>query len=328
MEKKELGYKELKNICEPEKLGFKTTDDVECFEGIIGQERAVKAFEFGLNVKMKGYNIYVSGPSGSGKTTYAKLSAEKKAKNERVPYDWCYVYNPRCPLSLRFEPGVGRQFRDDMNELVSFFNTELSKAFSSEDYDKQKTDLSRTYDDKRDELIKRLDSVAADKGFSLKTSNSGIIFQPVIDGELIDEDNYDNLAENQKNDINERLELIQDDVNAIMRDIKGVDKEYKQKMDDLDYKVGMFAIGHYVSSLQEKYQNSERVIKYLEAVQEDVLENIDQFTEPETDEDDPIAALIPKLGGVKNEDVTLKYRVNLIVDNSKTEGAPVVVDIL
>ena len=329
MEKKELGYKELKNICEPEKLGFKTTDEVECFEGIIGQERAVKAFEFGLNVKMKGYNIYVSGPSGSGKTTYAKLSAEKKAKDEKVPYDWCYVYNfddPRCPLSLRFEPGVGRQFRDDMNELVSFFNTELSKAFSSEDYDKQKTDLSRTYDDKRDELIKRLDSVAADKGFSLKTSNSGIIFQPVIDGELIDEDNYDNLAENQKSDINERLELIQDDVNAIMRDIKGVDKEYKQKMDDLDYKVGMFAIGHYVSSLQEKYQNSERVIKYLEAVQEDVLENIDQFTEPETDEDDPIAALIPKLGGAKNEDVTLKYRVNLIVDNSKTEGAPVVVD--
>ncbi len=210
--------------------------------------------------------------------------------------------------------------------MCLFLILRLSKAFSSEDYDKQKTDLSRTYDDKRDELIKRLDSVAADKGFSLKTSNSGIIFQPVIDGELIDEDNYDNLAENQKNDINERLELIQDDVNAIMRDIKGVDKEYKQKMDDLDYKVGMFAIGHYVSSLQEKYQNSERVIKYLEAVQEDVLENIDQFTEPETDEDDPIAALIPKLGGVKNEDVTLKYRVNLIVDNSKTEGAPVVVD--
>ena len=92
------------------------------------------------------------------------------------------------------------------------------------------------------------------------------------------------------------------------------------------YKVGMFAIGHYVSSLQEKYQNSERVIKYLEAVQEDVLENIDQFTENEPDEDDPIAALIPKLSGTKTEDVTLKYRVNLIVDNSTTEGAPVIVD--
>ena len=326
---KELNYTELKNTCDPYKLGFKTTKELECYNGIIGQERAVKAFEFGLNVKMKGYNIYVAGPSGSGKTTYAKQSTEKKAKNEKVPYDWCYVYNfddPRCPLSLRFEPGIGKQFRDDMNELVSFFKTELSKAFSSEDYDRQKIDLSRVYDEKRDVMIKRLDSVAADKGFSLKTSNSGIIFQPIIDGEPIDEENYDNLPENVKEGINERLELIQDDVNSIMRDIKAVDKEYKQKMDDLDYKVGMFAIGHYVSSLQEKYQNSERVIKYLEAVQEDVLENIDQFTENEPDEDDPIAALIPKLSGTKTEDVTLKYRVNLIVDNSKTEGAPVIVD--
>ena len=326
---RELRYDELKNVCDPAAFGFKTTDEVDSFEGIIGQERAIKAFEFGLNVKMKGYNIYVSGPSGSGKTTYARQSAEKKAKEEKVPYDWCYVYNfddPRSPLSLRFAPGVGRQFRDDMNQLISFFKTELSKAFASEDYDRQKTDLSRTYDEKRDELIKRLDTVASDNGFSLKTSTSGIIFQPVVNGQLIDEENYDSLDEDVKEGINNRLEAMQDEVNSIMRDIKGVDKEYRQKMDDLDYKIGMFAIGHYVSSLQEKYQNSERVIKYLEAVQEDVLENIDQFAESEPDEEDPIAALIPKIGGAKNEDATLKYRVNLIVDNSKTEGAPVIVD--
>ena len=327
--KTELNYTQLNNREDINKFSFKTTDDIEPFKGIIGQERAVKAFEFGLNVKMKGYNIYVSGPSGSGKTTYAKLSAKEKAKNEAVPYDWCYVYNfddPRSPLSLRFEPGIGRQFRDDMNELVSFFKTELTKAFTSEDYDKEKSDLSRTYDDKRDELIKKLDSVASENSFALKTSNSGIIFQPIIDNVLITEENYDSLDEDVKNGINERLESMQDVVNSIMRDIKNIDKEYRQKMDDLDYKIGMFAIGHYVSALQEKYQYSERVIKYLESVQEDVLENIDQFSEHEPDEEDPVAALLPKLGGTKNDDATLKYRVNLIVDNSKTEGAPVIVD--
>ena len=327
--KTELNYTQLNNREDINKFSFKTTDDIEPFKGIIGQERAVKAFEFGLNVKMKGYNIYVSGPCGSGKTTYAKLSAKEKAKNEAVPYDWCYVYNfddPRSPLSLRFEPGIGRQFRDDMNELVSFFKTELTKAFTSEDYDKEKSDLSRTYDDKRDELIKKLDSVASENSFALKTSNSGIIFQPIIDNVLITEENYDSLDEDVKNGINERLESMQDVVNSIMRDIKNIDKEYRQKMDDLDYKIGMFAIGHYVSALQEKYQYSERVIKYLESVQEDVLENIDQFSEQEPDEEDPVAALIPKLGGTKNDDATLKYRVNLIVDNSKTEGAPVIVD--
>lgn len=326
---KELSYEELKNVYDPESLGFDTTESVEPFDGIIGQERAVKAFEFGLSVKTKGYNIYVAGPSGSGKTTYARQSAQKKAKGERVPYDWCYVYNfddPRMPLSLRFEPGGGRQFRDDMNELIAFFKTELSKAFSSEDYDRQKTDLSRVYDEKRDELIKRLDDIATNNGFSLKTSSAGIIFQPLVDGKLIDEEEYDKLDEAVKEGINERLESMQDDVNSIMRDIKGVDKEYRQKMDDLDYKIGMFAIGHYVSSLQEKYKNSERVIKYLEAVQEDVLENIDQFAENEPDEEDPIMALIPKIGGNKTEDATLKYRVNLIVDNSRAEGAPVIVD--
>lgn len=327
--KTELNYTQLNNREDINKFSFKTTDDIEPFKGIIGQERAVKAFEFGLNVKMKGYNIYVSGPCGSGKTTYAKLSAKEKAKNEAVPYDWCYVYNfddPRSPLSLRFEPGIGRQFRDDMNELVSFFKTELTKAFTSEDYDKEKSDLSRTYDDKRDELIKKLDSVASENSFALKTSNSGIIFQPIIDNVLITEENYDSLDEDIKNGINERLESMQDVVNSIMRDIKNIDKEYRQKMDDLDYKIGMFAIGHYVSALQEKYKYSERVIKYLESVQEDVLENIDQFSEQEPDEEDPVAALLPKLGGTKNDDATLKYRVNLIVDNSKTEGAPVIVD--
>lgn len=327
--KTELDYKQLTNKFNECKFDFNTTDDIEPYDGIIGQERAVKAFEFGLNVKLKGYNIYVSGPSGSGKTTYVKLSTQAKARNETVPYDWCYVYNfdnPRSPLSLCFEPGKGRQFRDDMNELISLFKTELTKAFSSEDYDKEKTDLSRTYDDKRDDLIKKLNNVAEKNDFLLKTSNSGIIFQPLINSEPVTEENYDSLDESIKSDINERLESMQDTVNAIMRDIKSIDKEYQQKMDDLDYKIGMFSIGHYVSSLQEKYQDSDRVIKYLEAVQEDVLENIDQFSEPESDEEDPIAAILPKIGGVKNDDVTLKYRVNLLVDNSKTEGSPVIID--
>ncbi|MEA4973241.1 MAG: ATP-binding protein [Candidatus Metalachnospira sp.] len=327
--KAELDYWELNNKYDAAKFNFNTTQEIEPFDGIIGQERAIKSFEFGLNVKMKGYNIYVSGPSGSGKTSYARLSTQAKAKNEAVPYDWCYVYNfdnPRSPLSLRFEPGIGRQFRDDMNELISFFKTEITKAFSSEDYDKEKTDLSRTYDDKRDELIKKLNSFAEKNGFLLKTSNSGIIFQPIINNEPVTEENYDTLDESVKDGINERLESMQDTVNAIMRDVKSIDKEYRQKMDDLDYKIGMFAIGHYVSTLQEKYQDSKRVIKYLEAVQEDVLDNIDQFSEPETDEEDPVAALLPKLGGAKNDDTTLKYRVNLLVDNSKTEGAPVIVD--
>ena len=106
----ELDYTQLKGNCFPDEFSFKTTADLEAWKGIIGQERAVKAFDFGLAVKMKGYNIYMAGPSGTGKTTYARYSTEKIAAMESAPQDWCYVYNfqdPKKPIAISFEAGTG-----------------------------------------------------------------------------------------------------------------------------------------------------------------------------------------------------------------------------
>ena len=143
---RELTWEELTCHIDPKQLGFTTTDSLKPLEGIMGQQRAVEAFEFGLKVKKKGYNIYMAGPSGVGKTTYASLSTQRLAKTEQVPYDWCYVYHfedPRTPLALRFQPGEGRQFQDDMAELVDLLEVEIQKAFSSEDYDLKKNEISK-----------------------------------------------------------------------------------------------------------------------------------------------------------------------------------------
>lgn len=327
--KKELDYTELNNICDVSQLGFKTTDELLPLDGIIGQERAVKAFDFGLRVKSRGYNIYMSGPSGVGKTTYARLSTEKVAETEKVPYDWCYVYNfdnPRSPQSLRFKPGVGRQFRDDMSDLVDIFNAEIPKAFSTDEYEKDKAQLLKKYDDKKDEVMTNMSKMAEEHGFSIKTTNSGMYFMPVIEGETIDEEKYNELSEDVKNHINANSDLVQENAAVYMRTIKDIEKEAKKANDDLDYKVGMFAIGHHITALKEKYNGYERIIKYLDDVQEDVLENISQFIEDEADEEEALAGLIPFMAKKPAEDITLKYKVNLMVDNSRTDGAPVVVD--
>lgn len=329
MQAKELRYDQLNNFCSAESFDFSTTDEIEALTTIIGQERAVKAFNFGLRVKNKGYNIYMAGPSGVGKTTYARLSTQKQASGEPVPYDWCYVYNfndPRSPIALRFEPGMGRQFKDDMSELVEVFNVEIQKAFNSGDYETQKNEILKTYDDKRDILMKKLSEIAAEHGFTIKSTNSGMFFMPIVDGKAISEENYDSLSEDVKENINKESDLVQEQAAVIMRQIKDDEKELKKAVDDLDYKVGMFAIGHHVNSIQEKYKNYERVIKYIEAVQEDVLENISQFIPSETEEDENMAALMPLLGKKTSEDITLKYKVNLLVDNSEGTGAPVIVD--
>lgn len=324
---RELSYTELKNGCSADDFSFCSTAELEPLEGIIGQDRAVKAFDFGLHVKIKGYNIYMSGPSGTGKTTYAKASTERLAATEDVPLDWCYVYNfqnPRSPLALSFPAGEGRKFRDDMSELVQLFQTELQKVFRTEDYEKQKTELLRGFDEKRDALMDQMSKEAVENDFQVKTTNSGIYFMPVVDGKPVGEEEYDDLAEDVKDVIEKNSQIVQEKASAIMRDIRELDKESKWCVDQLDYKVGMFAIGHHVSAVQEKYEQNEKAVAYINAVKEDVLENISQFFEDEEDGEEGLASLLPMLSKKQPEDVTLKYKVNLIVDNSETEGAPVV----
>lgn len=325
---KELLYTQLKNGT-PTVLEFQTTEELSPLEeGIIGQDRAVRAFDFGLMVKMKGYNIFMSGPSGTGKTTYAKASTQRLAATEPVPYDWCYVYNfqnPRSPIALRFAPGMGKQFRDDMNELVQLFKTEIQKVFRSEDYENQKNGIMKAFDEKRDVLMKNMSDMAKEHGFQVKSTNSGIYFMPVVDGKTINEEEYENLDEEEQEKIEAASNIVQEKASTIMRDIRDLEKDCKKSNEDLDYKVGMFAIGHHVNTVQEKYNEYERVISYINSVQEDVLDNIGEFIEEEEEPDENLAALIPMFSKKQTEDITLKYKVNLIVDHSDTNGAPVVV---
>lgn len=327
---RELKYTELKNFYEKENFKFSDTSQIKPLDdGIIGQERGVEAFDFGLQVKMKGYNIYVAGLSGTGKTSYAISSTKKLALKENIPYDWCYVYNfqdPRSPLAIRLEAGLGKQFRDDMTELVEIFNTEIQKAFNSEDYENQKADIMKVYEEKKDILMRELTDVAKENGFGIKNTNSGIYFMPIIDGNIINEEQYDSLDEDTKASINESSELVQEKAASIMRDLREHERDAKKVSDDLDYKIGMFAIGHYVNAFQEKYKDYDRVLQYIEAVQEDVLENIVEFIDDEGEEDETLSSLLPMLSKKSTEDVTLKYKVNLLVDNSESVGAPVIVD--
>ena len=327
---KELKYYELNNKCTAEELKFSTTDDIEPSEGIIGQKRAEKAMELGLKIRAAGYNIYMCGSAGLGKTSYAKICAENAAKDRPRPDDYCYVYNfdePRSPKALRFKAGEGRQFRDDMNELAEFFNSELNRVFSSDEYEEQKNEIIRSYDERRNLLTREMESIASQHGFSVKTSSTGVFFMPVINGEEVSEEKYDSLSSEEKDQINSATGEISKEASTVMRDIREIEKACRKELNDLEYKTGMFAIGYNINSLQEKYGENEEVIKYIADVQEDVLDNISKFIPSYgPDEDDPAASLMPFLGKKNADDTLLKYKVNLIADNSKNEGAPVIVD--
>ena len=226
---KELKYKELKSVCDIKLI--EKLENIQPDDNIVGQSKAIEALEFGLNIKNKGYNIYVSGPVGSGKTTFSKKYARKYAINEKTPDDLVYVYNfknPKCPKALFLEAGLGKEFKQEIDDFIYTLSVEIPKAFSSKEHEEEKNKIVKEYNVKRDEIIKQITELAKSKDFGIKNSNTGIYFMPIIDGETISEEEYEDLNEEEKEIISKKSDELQEDAMQTMKLIRNIEKDTKK----------------------------------------------------------------------------------------------------
>jgi len=326
---RELPFSKLRGKCNPSMFKFKDTSELEPSEGIIGQNRAVRAMEFGLKINSKGYNIYMSGVTGTGKTTYARNYVKEIALSKKTPDDWCYVFNfenPNQPMAINLPAGLGKVFRDDMAEFVKMLKIEISKAFDSEDYEMEKSKIIKEYQKKRTELMEQLSEEAERQGFKVRTTNAGIYFLPVVEGKILNETDYNELDERVRQEITERSDAVQFQTIETIRRIKNVEKEACQKVKEWDGRIALFAVGMHINDLMEKYREHKKVIAYLEKVQEDILENLDDFrTEDASDNQQQQQIILPFMRK-DMQSAAERYKVNLLVDNSGIKGAPVVID--
>lgn len=320
---RELKPEELKYYCNPEQFDFETTESLPSLEGIIGQKRAIRAMEFGLSIKRPGYNIYMTGLTGTGKSSYAQALVSEIAATEDPPGDWCYVYNfdnPSHPVAISLPNGMGSQFVRDMEEMVKTLKEEIKKAFATEDYERQKAALFRKFQENRGKLWDELAQMAEEQGFVLKRSSTGFVSIPVIDGKEVTGEEYEQLPDEVKEEIERKSGEIQLKALQVTRRIQAAEKTLKDEIKELDDKVALFAVGYLIDELKEKYGNRDGVKAYLSAVQRDILDNIDDFRQAEEEEVMPFPWL------KKKADPSVKYRVNLVVDNKDAIGAPVVVE--
>ncbi|MEM2876410.1 MAG: Lon-like protease helical domain-containing protein, partial [Candidatus Bathyarchaeia archaeon] len=182
----ELSADKLRVECDPKLIRCKTTEEIPPLEGIIGQDRAVKALMFGLNIKERGFNIYVAGLPGSGRTTAVRDFLEEIAKGKPVPPDWCYVNNfgdPFVPRAIKLPSGQGKEFQKNMRRFIDEVRSVLSKAFESENYATKKEAVVRAIEEERKELLARLNEKAQQEGFILQSTPIGVLIIPVVDGQ-------------------------------------------------------------------------------------------------------------------------------------------------
>ncbi len=326
MKPKELTYKELDYRCSEAVFPFKSTAELGTFEGIIGQERASKAMKFGLKMKMRGYNIYMSGPTGTGKTSFAKQIVNEMASTISVPDDWCYIYNfnkPNQPMAINLPAGMGKEFQSDMEAFVKVIKQEIVNAFDNDQYEKEKAEIMEEYESKKEQLLEKLSEDAEAHGFKVNTGSTGIYFLPIVEGKTISEEEFESLDDSIKEQINEKTNILQQDTLEIIRRLKNNEKETKQKVSEWENKIALLALGVQMNDLKEKYKKFGIILEYLGNVQQDILDNLDEFREEEVSEEQP-QFIIPFMQ--KEETPIYKYRVNVLVDNSSLMGAPVIVD--
>ena len=320
----ELPAEKLRRECDVSFMRCETTRDLVPLQGIIGQERAVRALKFGLGIRERGFNIYVAGFPGTGRTTAVKNFLEEIARVEPAPPDWCYVNNfsnPYEPKALKLPSGKGREFRDDVKSLIENTRAALPKAFESDEYTRKREATLQVLENQRKELVNQINAKVQQEGFIIQNTPVGLLLVPVIKGKAVNEEEFLALPQKVKDAVQEKRERLEAELRNAMRQLLDMEQKITDEIKKLNRDVALYAIGHLVNALLEKYRSAPEVIAYLRDVQSDILDNLVQFVkrgEPQQQLPFPTTWM--------KEDPFKKYEVNVIVDNSDVKGAPVVIE--
>ncbi len=319
-----LGPEHLRRRIDPASLPFETTADLPAVHKPLGQDRAVRALEFGLEVESTGYNVFVLGPSGAGKRTASLAIVREMARTRPAPDDRVVVYNfedEEQPLVLSVPAGTGEALRHDMEALVRSLLAEIPKALAGEEYEREKAAILQAAQEEKTRAFKELETVANRHGFLVQRSAEGLALVYTRDGSPVSQKDFETLPEDEQATVREAREVLQSTMRATIDRVKQVDRRAKDRIRELERRAALAAVGHEIEALVQKYRAHPRVVTYLKAVQDDVVENLDEFRSGGRDE--PALPFLPFRPPTAETRVR-KYQVNVLVNNRGAEHAPVV----
>lgn len=324
MEKFSLSADQLTCKIPIEDLRFETTEDLTPLYEMIGQERAAKAMEFGLNIKQRGYNIYVAGGWGTGRNTYVRYITSKKVLETPEPKDWIYVNNfknPRQPIAISLSNGEGRKLKKSMSRTIEFIQNEIAEAFISKEYENTKAILRQEYSQKNASIIDELNKIGKKFNFAFTQTERGLVSIPLKDNKPMSEEEYKNITEEEYEQLSANSNKLTLETVDLFNKLRSEEELYLNKLDDLDSKMGRKIVAFHIGNLIKKFGHNDNLKTYLEAVIEDIVENIDEFKEDEpVAEGNPLAMLQQQR---PKEDFFIRYAINLFVDNGEKDSAPV-----
>jgi predicted ATP-dependent protease len=330
----EVPAEKLRWVCDPEQFDFACTEDLAPLHEFIGQDRAIRAIEFGLSMEHDGYNIYLAGLTGTGKTSAAKtyiarlIDEREKAGQSYHVSDWCYIYSfayTDRPRAVELPKGMGRVFRDDIAGLLQHLKKDLAKAFSSEDYKAQRKAIIEESQVRQQEMFSRLRSEAAKKGFLIQMSQVGAALVPVKGGKALSQEDFMALGERAKQSIEKNRNDLRKDLESLFEEAQDIDRVTGEKLAESDRHLADYTISRLYDALAKKYADSADILQFLTDLKKYTLDQVDSFKSPQEakPEEAPVLSVDESRFG---PDPLLPFQVNVFVDNSATEGPPIVTE--
>lgn len=321
MQPTELSPEVLRRACAPETLGFRTTEGLPSLSEPIGQPRAFRALRMGSAIQGPGYNVFVLGIPGSGRTSLVLDFLRKQAAQEPTPPDLAYVYNfaePKRPHALRFPPGQATAFAEDMDRLIQTCRQEIPRAFQSDTYRKERDRLTEELKQRQEAEFTRLQALVSKYNFALVQTPFGFLLVPAVEGRPLKPEEIEKLDPEKRAKLDELQKRLEEEVKKTIRKVRQMEQETRQAIEQLDRRTTAFVVEHLVEALQEKYREVEGVSAYLDQVREDILANAQPFRQQAEQSDESAQGAWDLWAR--------RYKVNVLVDNSGLQGAPVVLE--
>ena len=309
----------LYHACDADQFEFATTSELTPLAEPLGQNRALEAINFGVEIEQAGFNLFVLGPSGLGKHQLVREILEQRAMDEPEPSDWCYVNNfdnPHKPRVLKLPAGSGQILRKNMEQLLEDLMTALPSSFQSEEYQTRLQEIEDDFNQQQEEAFTGLIEAARDQGVAVVRTPAGYTLAPLVKDKILNNKEFEKLPKTEQERIEKKIAEFQLQLQEIIRQFPLKQRTHHQKIKDLRKEITRLTVDQLIDWLEKQYKDQEEVLAYIAAVKEYVIENAQD--------------LLPGDGGIEVENIKQRvaefreYSVNVLVDNSDQKGAPVI----
>ncbi|MEW8231950.1 MAG: ATP-binding protein [Candidatus Thiodiazotropha endolucinida] len=311
--------------CDPDQFNFDTTDELEDLEGFIGQERATESLHFGLGVEHKGYNLYALGPAGAGKSAMVRKFLKALAAERPIPSDWFYVNNfsdARKPHAVALPAGQGVMFKEDMEQLVIDLQEAIPLVFESDEYHTRRQAKEDRLEERQENAMAAMQKKAEEKHIALINTPTGFTLGPKQNDKILGPEQFHKLPEKEQEAIEQDVKALQEELRRTLHAIPQWQKEAREEISKLNREMTASAVHHLIDAVREKYRDNEAVIAFLDRVEDDVINNYQQFLPH--DERKPTLFGLPLSQQEEGPPWHYRYRVNLLLAHEANGGAPIV----